>query len=96
MFHQVPGKLKLFICVCNNANILAVHFFCELFCYKRRGKGEAFYLAWMDSLVAFKAARAVCELLYHCVRRCIGKSLLNTPTGLKLFSNVCMSQNCSY
>ena len=29
----VPGKLKLFIFVCNIGNILAVHFFCELFCY---------------------------------------------------------------
>ena len=96
--HVSPGSWKtevLHICV-QYWQYSSSSFFCELFCYKRRGKGEAFYLAWMDSLVAFKAARAVCELLYHCVRRCIGKSFLNTPTGLKLFSNVCMSQNCSY
>ena len=44
--------------------------------FQASGKGEALYLAWMDSLEAFKAARAVCELLYYFVRQCIGKSLL--------------------
>ena len=53
----------------------------------RRCDVGVLYLAWMDFLEAFKAARAVCELLYYFVRQCIGKSLLNTilmswPSGL--------------
>ena len=69
MFHPVPGKLKLFICVCKNGNILAVHYFLWDVLLQASGEGGSTYLAGMDSLVAFKAARVVCELLYHCVRR---------------------------
>ena len=29
MFHQVPGKLKLFICVCNNANMWPTETFAQ-------------------------------------------------------------------
>ena len=49
MFHQVPGKLKLFICVCNNANILAVHYFLWVVLLQASGEGGSF-LFGLDGL----------------------------------------------